>query len=60
MTTITLWLLISLQSRSSPQRPVTLVERFATVDECQRVAAVIRDAGQSSITKCIQAHVVKP
>ena len=34
MMIITVWLLIGLNSAGYPHRPVTLVERFATADEC--------------------------
>ena len=60
MTTITVWLLISLNTGSYPQRPITLVERFATAAECQRVAGVIKSATGFPITTCIQAEVIKP
>jgi hypothetical protein len=60
MITITVWLLISLNTSSYPQRPITLIERFYTAAECQRVSEVIRVASGVSITKCIQAEVVKP
>lgn len=61
MTTITVWLLISLSSRAYNQRPVTLVERFATVEECQRVQELVKNYPEATgITRCIQATVVKP
>ena len=61
MNTVTVWLLISLSSGAYNQRPVTLVERFATVEECQRVKELVKVSGYGvDITRCIQATVVKP
>jgi hypothetical protein len=63
MTTITVWLLISIGgwAGSSAATPNVLVERFATVEECQRVAEVIKQSlANNSTLRCIQATVIKP
>ena len=37
-----------------------LVERFATVEECERVRKVIQGSRVEPLLKCVQATVVKP
>lgn len=61
MTTITIWLLISLPgiSGTSSSVPTTLVERFATVTECERVRGVIQGSSIRQPMLCVQATVVK-
>jgi len=59
--TITVWLLISMSSLGyAHQRPVTLVERFATLSECQRIQDLVRTEKSEGITRCVQATIVKP
>lgn len=63
MTTITVWLLIHLGGvyGHNSVSPTTTIERFATVEECQRVSDLIRSAkgwGSPSLM-CIQATVIR-
>ena len=59
MTTVTLWLLISLGlDTHQNRRPTIVVERFATVDECQRVNKVLSANTYSEPLRCVQATVV--
>lgn len=64
MNTILVWLLISLPvSTYSPSNPghvhSVIIERFVTVEECTRVAAVIRSNSSNPQHKnmCIQARI---
>lgn len=66
MLTITLWLLVVLgqETRYGGRAPEVL-EQFATVEECQRVARAIRDTTKGvgstpSPMLCVQAEVVRP
>ena len=60
MTTVLLWLLISMPTDWDKNRtPATLVERFATVEECERVRKVIQGSRGEPLLKCVQAAVVK-
>lgn len=62
MTTITLWLLISVGSGRHDGYPTTVVERFATESACIQVARAAYD-GRSydrPALRCIQATVVRP
>lgn len=59
MTTITIWLLISVGSYA--HHGTRVVERFASGEECQRVLLLIRDPssfGKPSLA-CIQATVLR-
>ena len=60
MTTLTLWLLVSLgMDHHQNRRPVVVVERFATVEECQRVKKVLsEDNYHTGVMRCVQATVV--
>jgi hypothetical protein len=60
MNTVLVWLLVSLPTSAS-LTPVTLVERFASVEECQRVSKVLIESDSYNRVKlrCIQAMVVK-
>ena len=59
MTTVTLWLLVSLGvDYDKNRRPTIVVERFATVDECQRVNKVLSANIYSEPLRCVQATVV--
>ena len=61
MTTVLLWLLINMPTDWDKNRtPTTLVERFATVEECERVRKVIQGSRGEPLLKCVQAAVVKP
>lgn len=60
MNTVLIWLLVSLPTPSrQAQDAVNVVERFATVQECQRVENIIRDSVKQQLKlRCIQATVV--
>ena len=58
MTTVTLWLLISFNSRA-----VITVNKFYDLAECQRVLTVIAESAQKfnvAKMRCIQAKAVLP
>lgn len=58
MTTITLWLLVNVGYYGSHTAQV--VERFAAVEECQRVLNSIREStNRSGAMRCIQATVAR-
>lgn len=60
MKTITIWLLISLGSNvNTNSRPTQVVERFATVQECQRIVEVLSGWGRNGMHQCVQATVVR-
>lgn len=68
MLEVLVWLLISLPGDpanmfSSPKH-VHVVERFASAQECERVAGVLRDSrnqgGWTLSLRCVQARVVTP
>jgi hypothetical protein len=66
MNTMLIWLLISIGSEGSYIAPTTTtVERFATAEECQRVAKIIRDSYKPEAARnahprlrCVQATVI--
>lgn len=62
MTTVTLWLLMSIgyDHYSAGNQPTSVVERFATLQECERVreAARVRTMG-NPLLRCVQATVVR-
>ncbi len=62
MTTITVWLLISVGSDNYAGSPVQVVERFAHARDCESVALAARESRRNAIPvlRCIQATVVKP
>lgn len=62
MSTVTLWLLVSLGASTYQQpKPYVAVERFATAEECMRVATVLHGDGfNRPPLKCVQATVYKP
>jgi hypothetical protein len=63
MTTVTLWLLVSLGWNTLGAPPTTVVERFATAQECSRVMDVLNssiDGKRHPMLLCVQAAVVKP
>lgn len=57
MTTITLWLLVSIGHATRPETSV--VERFASAAECQRVLLLIRQTSAPAL-RCIEATIAKP
>jgi hypothetical protein len=61
MSTITVWLLVSLGSLYGAGRPFITVERFATAVECERVAQVLRSSngGYTPGLQCVQAAIAK-
>lgn len=64
MTTITLWLLVSIGTTryGHPNTPTMVVERFATAQECERVRnwmAPGKHTGEPALG-CIEAKVVRP
>jgi hypothetical protein len=62
MSTITIWLLVSLGSSagntSNSGRATQVIERFATQEECMRVYKVITIPSREPV-QCVQATVVK-
>lgn len=63
MKTVLIWLLISVgEAGGNGSSATSVVERFATGDECSRVAALIRNGHQGRTPKlhCIEATVLKP
>lgn len=58
--TVLLWLLLS---TSDYKQPIVLVERFVTLEECERVRKVVQpdgyDTSNSARLWCVQAHVYK-
>lgn len=57
MTTLTLWLLISV---GSGNRPTTVVERFAEEAQCKQVAAAIRaETLLDPLNICVRAEVAR-
>lgn len=54
MKTALLWLLITYGYNSSP----IVVERFATVEECNRVAQVLKGDRSYPVARCVEATVV--
>jgi hypothetical protein len=63
MTTITVWLLVSLASSYHGATPVQSVAMFATEPECSRVATLVNAnrTGMASapLAMCIQTTIVK-
>ena len=62
MTTITIWLLVSIGSfGTGVTAPTQVVERFATGEECQRVLGVLYESSGVYVKRhrCIQATVVR-
>ena len=57
MHTVTLWLLISLGQVSYAGSPHQVVERFATQQECLRVAAILRSGSQRTAVQCVEATI---
>lgn len=63
MTTVTLWLLVSIGGYGYREAfPSVTVAQFATVQECERVQRVIQSSNEFTrpMLRCIQAAVVKP
>lgn len=62
MTTIIVWLLVSVGHNWSHAIPTNVVERFPTAEDCEATAVAIRDARElgKPILRCVQARVVKP
>lgn len=58
MTTITVWLLMSIGTSNYAGSPHMVVERFATEQECVRVAAILRSGTLRQPVQCIQATVL--
>lgn len=62
MTTITVWLLISLNSTyaSAASGVYTTLGKFATLADCQHVQRSLpQTSGSTGITRCVQATIVK-
>lgn len=60
MMVISMWLLITISTGSYNRGNVTVVERFPTVQECEKVRAEVRslDINENSVSsRCIQATV---
>lgn len=66
MSTITLWLLMSMAVSHHHMHgvaPATVVERFVSKDECERVSKWLQEnrrGGYAPIVGCIEAKVYKP
>lgn len=65
MTTVTLWLLVAVNSiyNSAHAGHYTVLERFATQQDCEQVAKALPKIDRSSelgVTRCIQARVARP
>lgn len=62
MTTVTLWLLVSVGAHIGYMggAPTQVVERFATQEECVRVARSIYEPTQKARLQCVEAKVAKP
>lgn len=58
MNTVLIWLLVSMSSSSHNYGTATVIERFATVEDCEHVRANL--PGSSHTARCIQAKVVRP
>lgn len=58
MTTITVWLLIA--GSYNTGRQTSVVERFATLQQCEHVVDALRAIQSIERVRCIQATVVKP
>jgi len=58
MIEVTVWLLLSLGSYS--RSTTSLVERFAKLEECNRVAFFLNKGNTAPSHICIQATVLKP
>lgn len=64
MKEILVWLLVSVPTDNgsyNPSKHPLVFERFATVAECQRVAAVLRESKPSGWLfhlQCVQARIV--
>jgi hypothetical protein len=60
--TVLIWLLISVGSGGDREaRPTMVVERFATLEDCQAIAKVLNDSTTSytRIHRCVQARVLR-
>ena len=57
MTSVTLWLLVSLTSGTYAGTPNQVVERFLTLEHCQQVATVINARTVKVPVQCIQATI---
>lgn len=58
--TITLWLLVTLSSpwgRSQPGKAYVVLERFATVHDCEAMKDALPVQTYRDLTRCIQARV---
>lgn len=63
MTTVTVWLLVSVGWNTLGAPPTTVVERFATAQECSRVLNVLQSSVEGKrhpLLVCALATVVKP
>lgn len=59
LTTVTIWLLISVSGGNSNMGTLTVVERFATAEACQEVLKQVPHAGTLLLAKCVQAKVAR-
>lgn len=62
MNTVLIWLLVSVGHNWSHAIGTEVVERFATVQDCEATAAAIREAREQGkpMLRCIQARVYRP
>lgn len=58
MKTILVWLLISVSDGSYNRGNVTVVERFATLKDCEHVRAATPKAEMQQEMRCVQANIV--
>lgn len=63
MTTITVWLLMNIAAGGyqNGKVPASVVERFVTLQECERVSKWLNDSknNYANNTACIQATIIK-
>jgi len=61
MNTVLLWLLVSISDGGSNRGNIVVIERFATVEDCEHVRKNLpMGAYVSNTARCIQANVIRP
>ena len=58
MSTVTVWLLISIGSSNYAGHPHSVVERFASMQDCVRIAAALNDGVSRPHVQCLAATVL--
>lgn len=59
LTTVTIWLLISVSGGTGNMGTVTVIERFATAEACQDSLKQVPNVGILLLAKCVQAKVAR-